>query len=140
MSTINKVTLLGNVGKDPAVHHLQNGRMRVQLVLATHDPYTTPSGEKLMHTDWHEVILWSPHAEVAAQYLTKGRQVYIEGKLHYRSYLDKEGQRQYTTQIVGHQLVLLGNLKVKNQEKNVEVLHHTPSDKICAHDMGELPL
>lgn len=139
MASVNKVIILGNLGKAPEIRHLENGRMRVQLAVATHDAYKTKEGEKINHTDWHEVVLWTPLAEIAAQYLTKGGQVYIEGKLNHRFYTDKEGQQKYITQIVGQQLVLLGGIKPKNQ--NVNVIDHRPVNKPDpSDDMKELPL
>lgn len=140
MSTVNKVILLGNLGKDPEVRYLENGRMRVQLALATHDDYKTKSGEKINHTDWHEVVLWTPHAEIAAQYLSKGSQVYIEGKLSHRSYTDKEGQQRYVTQVVGQQLTLLNSGKTKNTSGNVRMTNSIPQDNMQENDMGDLPL
>ncbi|WP_342265191.1 single-stranded DNA-binding protein [Cardinium endosymbiont of Philonthus spinipes] len=139
MATVNKVIILGNLGKDPTIHHLENGRMRVQLTLATHDSYKTKEGEKVNHTDWHEVVLWTPQAEVAAQYLSKGEQVYIEGKLNHRFYTDKDGHQKHIVQIIGQQLVLLGGHKAKNE--GVHVINHTPPNRPYAKDdMNELPL
>ena len=149
MASVNKVIILGNLGKDPEVRHLENGRMRVQLTLATHEHYKTKEGEKVNHTDWHEVVLWTTQAEVAAQYLSKGKQVYIEGRLSHRTYLDKEGQQRHVTQIVCQQIVLLSSeindKKNKNQkEEGVNVINHTSYNRLLpeveADDMGELPL
>ncbi|CCM10524.1 Single-stranded DNA-binding protein [Cardinium endosymbiont cEper1 of Encarsia pergandiella] len=139
MASVNKVIILGNLGKAPEIRHLENGRMRVQLTVATHDSYKTKEGQKINHTDWHEIVLWTPHAEVAAQYLTKGQQVYIEGKLIHRCYTDKEGGQKYMIQIVGQQLVLLGGIKSK--EQGVHVINHMPQNRLeDDDDMGELPL
>ncbi len=139
MASVNKVIILGNLGKAPEIHHLENGRMRVQLTVATHDAYKTKEGEKINHTDWHEVVLWTPLAEIAAQYLTKGSQVYIEGKLNHRFYTDKQGQQKYITQIVAQQLVLLGSVKTKSQK--VDIINHRPEHKPDpSDDMKELPL
>ncbi|ROT47732.1 single-stranded DNA-binding protein [Candidatus Cardinium hertigii] len=141
MASVNKVIILGNLGKDPEVYHLENGRMRVQLIVATHDSYKTKEGEKINRTDWHEIVLWTPHAEIAAQYLNKGRQVYIEGKLSHRSYTDKDGQQRYITQIVGQQLVLLNSGKAKNAGEGVQVINHMPCNRPQQEDdMGELPV
>ncbi|WP_419241003.1 single-stranded DNA-binding protein [Cardinium endosymbiont of Nabis limbatus] len=139
MGSVNKVIILGNLGKDPEIRHLENGRMRVQLTVATHDSYKTKEGEKINHTDWHEIILWTPHAEIAAQYLSKGRQIYIEGKLSHRSYIDKDGHQKYVVQIVGQHFVLLGDGKTKNQ--GVHVINHRPQNRANENDdMSELPL
>ena len=108
MSAVNKVILLGNLGKDPEVRHLENDRMRATFTLATNETYRNKAGEKVTTTEWHNVVLWAPLAKIAEQYLTKGKQVYVEGKLTTRSYVDKEGQTKYTTEVVGQSMVLLG--------------------------------
>lgn len=108
MLGVNRVILLGNLGKDPEVRHLENGRARTTFTLATNEIYKNKEGEKVTNTEWHNVVLWTPLAEIAGQYLNKGKQVYIEGKLTTRSYADKEGQTKYITEIVGQNLVLLG--------------------------------
>lgn len=111
MAAVNKVILLGNLGKDPEVRHLENDRMRASFTLATNETYRNKEGEKVTTTEWHNVVLWTPLAKIAEQYLTKGKQVYIEGKLTTRSYTDKSGQVRYTTEVVGQSLVLLGSGK-----------------------------
>ncbi|MEM7382716.1 MAG: single-stranded DNA-binding protein [Bacteroidota bacterium] len=109
MSGVNRIILLGNLGKDPEVKHLENGRARTTFTLATNESYKNKEGEKVTNTEWHNVVLWTPLAEIAAQYLSKGRQVYIEGRITTRSYVDKEGQTKYVTEIVGQNMVLLGS-------------------------------
>ena len=109
MSGINKVILIGNLGKNPEVRHLENGRARATFSLATNETYKNKEGEKVTNTEWHNVVLWTPFAEIAEKYLTKGRQVYIEGKLSTRSYEDKEGNMKYITEVVGQNLTLLGS-------------------------------
>jgi single-strand DNA-binding protein len=109
MSGVNRVILLGNLGKDPESRALENGRTRVTFTLATNEVYKNKEGEKVTNTEWHNVVLWTPLAEIAEKYLSKGKQVYIEGKLNSRSYVDKEGQTKYITEIVGQNLVLLGS-------------------------------
>jgi single-strand DNA-binding protein len=112
MSAVNKVILLGNLGKDPEVRHLENDRIRTTFTLATNETYRNKAGEKVTTTEWHNIVLWASLAKIAEQYLTKGKQVYIEGKLATRSYVDKEGQVRYTTEVVGQNLVLLGGRQV----------------------------
>ena len=111
MLGVNKVILLGNLGKDPEVRHLENDRMRASFTLATNETYKNKEGERVTTTEWHNVVLWTPLAKIAEQYLKKGKQVYLEGKLTNRSYVDKEGQTKYITEIVGQNLVLLGGSK-----------------------------
>ncbi len=111
---VNKVILLGNLGKDPEVRHLENGRTLARFALATDEVYKNKAGERITNTTWHNVVLWTPLAEIAEKYLSKGRQVYIVGKLTNHSYADKEGQTKYTTEVVGQELVLLGGGKEAN--------------------------
>lgn len=111
MSAVNKVTLLGNLGKDPEVRYLEHDRMRASFTLATNETYKNKEGEKVTNTEWHNIVLWKPLAKIAEQYLKKGKQIYLEGKLTSRSYVDKEGQTKYITEVVGQHLVLLGSVK-----------------------------
>tara|TARA_R110002073_G_scaffold74420_1_gene181974 strand:- start:49 stop:483 length:435 start_codon:yes stop_codon:yes gene_type:complete len=109
MAGVNKVILVGNLGKDPEVRHLENGRAVANFSLATSETYKNREGEKVTQTEWHNVVLWTPLAEIAEKYLTKGGQVYIEGKLTSRSYDDKEGITRYRTEVVGREMTLLGS-------------------------------
>ena len=111
MSSVNKVILLGHLGKDPEVRYLENERTLARFTLATNETYKNRAGERVTSTAWHNIVLWTPLAEIAEKYLSKGRQVYLEGKLTSRSYVDKEGQPKYTTEVVGQHLVLLGGGK-----------------------------
>ncbi len=116
MSAVNKVILLGNLGKDPEVRYLENDRMRASFTLATNETYRNKEGVRVTTTEWHNVVLWTPLAKIAEQYLAKGKQVYIEGKLTTRSYVDREGQTKYTTEVVGQNLVLLGSGKIDSAD------------------------
>lgn len=108
MAGVNKVILVGNLGKDPEVRHLENGRAVANFSIATSETYKNKQGEKVTNTEWHNVVLWTPLAEIAEKYLNKGNQVYIEGKLTSRSYEDKEGVTKYITEVVGREMTLLG--------------------------------
>ena len=108
MAGINKVILVGNLGKDPEVRHLEGGAIVANFTLATSENYTDKNGQRVTQTEWHNVVLWRRQAEIAEKYLTKGRQVYIEGKLRSRSWTDREGNTRYTTEVVGDTLQLLG--------------------------------
>ena len=116
MSAVNKVILLGNLGKDPEIRHLEHDRMRASFTLATNETYRNKEGVRVTTTEWHNVVLWAPLAKIAEQYLIKGKQVYIEGKLTTRSYVDREGQKKYTTEVVGQNLVLLGSGKIDSAD------------------------
>ena len=106
--SVNKVILVGNVGKDPEVKHLENGTATCSFTLATSESYTNKSGERVTNTDWHNIVLWRGLAEVAAKYVKKGSQIYVEGRIKTRSYDDKDGNKKYITEIVGDNLRLLG--------------------------------
>ena len=104
---VNKVILLGNLGKDPEVRHLDTGRAVANFSLATSEVYKNRNGDKVTNTEWHNIVLWTPLAEVAEKFLKKGSQVYIEGKIATRSYDDKDGNKKYITEIVGREMTLL---------------------------------
>lgn len=106
--TVNKVILIGNLGKDPEVRHLENGGVVANFTLATSEIYTDRStGEKKENTDWHDIVVWRGLAEVAEKYLKKGYKVYVEGKLKKRSWQDKEGNTRYTTEVVADEMTIL---------------------------------
>jgi single-strand DNA-binding protein len=106
--SVNKVILIGNVGKDPEIRHLDAGVSVANFPLATSESYTAKNGEKVTTTDWHNIVLWRGLAEVAEKYVTKGKQVYIEGRIRTRSYDDKDGNKRYITEIYGDTMQLLG--------------------------------
>ena len=111
MSGVNKVILLGRLGKDPEVRTLENGAVVANFTMATSEVYRDKNtGERKENTEWHNIVLWRNPAEIAAKYLKKGDQCYIEGKLRTRSW-QKEGVTRYTTEIVGDTLTLLGSRK-----------------------------
>lgn len=109
MAGVNKVILVGNLGKEPEVRSLESGAKVATFSLATSESYKDKnSGERIEKTEWHNVVFWRGLAEIAEKYLSKGSQVYIEGKIQTRSYEDKEGATRYTTEIVGQQMTMLG--------------------------------
>lgn len=112
--SVNKVILVGNVGKDPEVRHLDSGVAVANFSLATSESYNAKNGERVTTTEWHNIVLWRGLAEVAEKYVTKGRQLYIEGKIRTRSYDDKDGNKRYITEIYGDQMQMLGT-KADNQ-------------------------
>ena len=108
MAGVNKVILVGNLGKDPEVRHLESGVPVASFSIATSESYNDKtSGEKKTITEWHNVVLWRGLAEVAEKYLHKGDQVYIEGKLRTRQW-EKDGVTRYSTEIVGENMTMLG--------------------------------
>jgi single-strand DNA-binding protein len=113
--SVNKVILVGNVGKDPEVRHLDSGVAVANFPLATSESYTAKNGDRVTTTEWHNIVLWRGLAEVAEKYVTKGRQLYIEGRIRTRSYDDKEGNKRYTTEIYGDVMQMLGTRTDNNQ-------------------------
>lgn len=107
--SVNKVILIGNLGKDPEVRHLENGAVVANFPLATSETYKDRnSGERKTQTDWHNIVMWRGLAEVAEKYLKKGNSVYVEGKLRTRSWEDKDGNTRYTTEVVADNMTMLG--------------------------------
>ncbi|KQR69664.1 single-stranded DNA-binding protein [Pedobacter sp. Leaf176] len=107
MSGINKVILVGHLGKDPEVRHLDGGVTVASFPLATSETYNK-DGKRIEQTEWHNIVLWRGLAEVASKYLQKGKLVYIEGKLRTRSFEDKEKVKKYVTEIVAENFTMLG--------------------------------
>ena len=121
MSGVNKVILIGHLGKDPEVRHLEGGATLVNFPLATSETYNK-DGKKVEQTEWHNIVMWRGLADVAAKFLQKGKQVYIEGKLRSRNYEDKEGNKRYVTEIVAENFTMLGR-KNENEYSNGNVQH-----------------
>lgn len=107
MSGVNKVILVGHLGKDPEVRYLDGGVTVASFPLATSEVYSK-DGKRVEQTEWHNIVMWRGLADVASKYLRKGRLVYIEGKLRTRNYEDKEGIRRYSTEVVAENFTLLG--------------------------------
>jgi single-strand DNA-binding protein len=105
---INKVILVGNVGKDPEVRYLENGTPVSKFPLATSETYTNKNGERVTNTEWHNIVLWRGLAEITQKYVKKGGLIYIEGKIRTSSYDDKDGVKRYSTEIVAENMKLLG--------------------------------
>src|SRR4030095_4545833 len=99
MRGINKVILIGNLGKDPEVNHLEGGTMVAKFRLATSEVYLDKTGKRVEQTEWHNIVCWRKLAEIAEKFLKKGSAIYVEGKIKTRSYTDKENQKRYFTEI-----------------------------------------
>jgi len=108
MAGINKVILIGNMGKDPEIRSLENGVKVASFSLATSESYKNKEGQKVEQTEWHNIVMWRGLAEVAEKYLKKGSQIYLEGKIRTRSWDDKEGNKRYTTEIIADTFTMLG--------------------------------
>ncbi len=109
MASVNKVILLGNLGRDPETRYTTGGDAVTNLNIATSEQWKDKSGEKQERTEWHRVVLFGRQAEIAGEYLKKGRSVYIEGRLQTRKYTDKDGVEKYSTEIVADRMQLLGS-------------------------------
>jgi single-strand DNA-binding protein len=119
--SVNKVILIGNVGKDPETRHLEGGNVVSKFSLATSEVYKNKVGEKITNTEWHNIVLWKGLAEIAEKYVRKGMQLYIEGRIRSRSYTDQEGVTKYTTEIIADSMQMLG----KKAEGQSTPEHHT---------------
>jgi len=104
----NKVQLIGNLGKDPEVVQLENGGKLAKFSLATNESYKNNKGERITETQWHNVVAWGKLAEIVENYLSKGKEVAVEGKLTHRSYETKEGEKRYVTEVKCNELMMLG--------------------------------
>lgn len=105
---VNKVILVGNVGRDPEVRYLESGVAVTNFPLATSETYTNKNGERITNTEWHNIVMWRKLAEIAEKWVKKGQALYIEGKIRSRSYEDKDGVKRYITEIVADNMQMLG--------------------------------
>jgi len=121
---MNKVTLFGNVGKDPESKVI-NQKTVTKFSLATNKSYSNSAGEKVTETQWHQIVLWGKVAETASKYVKKGQSLIIEGEISYRSYENKEGQTVYITEIIGHKMHFTG---LKTEDKPAEKKSTAMSD------------
>lgn len=108
MAGVNKVILIGNLGKDPEVRYLDNGVAVANFSLATTENYKNKEGKRVSQTEWHNIVLWRGLAEVAEKWLKKGSSVYVEGKIRTRKWEDKDGNTRYSTEILGDNMTMLG--------------------------------
>jgi single-strand DNA-binding protein len=106
--SLNKVMLIGNLGKDPELRFTPSGRAVARFSVATSEQWTDQQGQRQDRTEWHNVVVWGKQAETCGQYLSKGRQVFIEGSVRSRQYDDKEGQKRYITEIIAQRVQFLG--------------------------------
>ena len=104
----NKVQLIGNVGNDPEIKTFDGGKKVVNFTLATNESYKNDKGEKVEQTEWHRISAWGNTAEIIEKFVTKGKEIAIEGKLTHRSYDDKNGEKRYITAVVASDVLLLG--------------------------------
>ena len=108
MRGVNKVILVGNLGRDPEVRYIKDGTAVANLRLATSETWNDQNGQKQERTEWHRIVAWGKLAEIAKEYMSKGRQIYVEGKLQTRSWDDRDGNKRYTTEVKADQMIMLG--------------------------------
>ena len=108
MAGVNKAILIGNLGADPELRHTPNGMAVANFNIATTEQWTSKNGERSERTEWHRIVCWGRLAEICNEYLSKGRQVYIEGRIQTRQWEDRDGNRRYTTEIIAQNLQMLG--------------------------------
>lgn len=145
--SVNKVILIGNLGKDPEVRHLENGATVANFPLATSESYNDrATGERREITDWHDIVVWRGLAEVVEKYVRKGTKVYVEGKLKKRSWQDKEGNTRYTTEVIADELTILSRQEreTRGEQSNPYDSTGTPDapsrvDDIMNNDDDDLP-
>ena len=139
MAGVNKVILVGNLGKDPEIRHLDNGVAVANFSLATTESYTNKQGERVNQTEWHNVVLWRGLADIAEKYLKKGNSVYIEGKVVTRKWEDKDNNTRYSTDIVADKMTMLGSKQESTstaQPKITEPINSSdPSDESINDDL-----
>ena len=111
MASVNKVILIGRLGRDPELRYTQGGQAVANFTLATNERFANKSGEPQERTEWHRIVAWGKTGELCAQYLSKGRSVYIEGRLQTRDWEDKEGQKRSTTEIVAQNVTFLDSAR-----------------------------
>jgi len=139
MASVNKVILIGNLGRDPETRYTADGAAVTNITIATSDRWKDKAtGEKKESTEWHRVVLWRRLGEVAGQYLKKGAQVYIEGSLKTRKWQDKDGQDRYTTEIVGTSMQMLGGKGERTMDDSA-VATVPPDDVGAGADFGGPP-
>jgi single-strand DNA-binding protein len=129
--SINKVILVGNVGKDPVIRYFDKGVAKANFPLATSETYTNQQGETITTTEWHNIVLWRALAEVAEKTIKKGSQVYIVGKIKTRSYVDKDGVNKYITEILADTLLLL-----EKKQSPVGTSTQSDSSRAETHEKG----
>jgi single-strand DNA-binding protein len=136
MSGVNKVILVGNLGANPEMRFTQGGQAVANLRIATTERWTDRNGQRQEATEWHRVVVWGKQAEIVGQYLTKGRQVYIEGRIRTRQWQDQTGQKRYTTEIVAQSVQMLGGRGERGPEEPVAAV---TAEEPAAGDFGPGP-
>jgi single-strand DNA-binding protein len=142
MSGVNKVILIGNLGADPTMRYTPSGTAVANFNVATSERFTNKSGEKETRTEWHRVVAWSKLAEICNQYLKKGKQVYIEGRLQTRQWEDQSGNNRSTTEVIATNMVMLGRAGDADYSDNIpsqELQQEEQTSTASSGDDDDLP-
>ena len=137
MSSLNKVMLIGRLGKDPEIRYTPDGAPVANFSLATSDFWTDKGGTRQERTEWHNIVAWNKLADLAKRYLAKGRQVYVEGRIRTRQWQDQQGQKRYSTEVVAQVIQLLGSRPDGASREEPGVM--MPPDESATHDFGGGP-
>jgi single-strand DNA-binding protein len=138
MSGVNKVILIGNLGANPELRYTQGQQAVANLRLATTEKWTDKNGQKQEATEWHRVVVWGKQAEICNQYLTKGRQIFVEGSIRTRQWQDQQGQKRYTTEVVARNVQMLGGRGGERPAGDVEATV-PPDESTIRDDFGGGP-
>lgn len=120
MASVNKAILIGNLGSNPEIRYTPSGTAVANFSLATHEQWTGKDGEKSEKTEWHKIVAWGRLGEICGEYLKKGSQVFIEGRIQTRAWDDRDGNKRYTTEIIAQAMQMLGSAMKEGQARSVE--------------------
>ncbi|MBC8173417.1 MAG: single-stranded DNA-binding protein [Chitinophagales bacterium] len=134
MSGINKVILIGNLGKDPELRNFEGGNVVANFTLATTEVYRDRNQNKVEHTEWHNIAMWGKLADIASKLLRKGSKVYIEGRIKSRSWEDKEGNKKYATDIIAENFTLLDKKVTTDNNQHEEAMHHEAGASVVSRE------
>lgn len=135
MANVNKVILIGNVGRDPEIRYMNNNVPKATFVMATHEYFKDSQGKKVEQTEWHNIVCWRALAEIAQKILKKGMKVYVEGRLQTRHWVDKNGNKRHITEIVADNFIVIR--KVYNKQEEQELASENVATKEIINDNTE---
>ncbi len=135
MASLNRVLLIGNLGRDPEVRYTQGGNPVANFTMATTDRWTDPSGEKKERTEWHRIVVWGKQAQIVGEYLKKGRQVCVEGSLQTREWTDRDGNKRYTTEVRAQRVQMLG----RADEARTETASQAVAEQDPGYEEDDIP-
>lgn len=139
MASVNKVILIGNLGRDPEVRYTQNGTPVANFTMATTESWSDPSGERRERTEWHRIVVWRKQAEIVGEYLRKGSQVYVEGSIQTREWTDREGVKRYTTEIQARRVQMLGRREDRPTADREQAAQGVAEDGGSGYEDDDIP-